>query len=1148
MLKFNCLFEVIKMKFSVPLKLTLLLALVGGTASSISLFVNNEKTYTPVSAAAPDSYYSSCTSSVPATLFSQIRSVVSSRTSTSYDYLYTIYADSDVDDQGYIEDIYSNVTKYKPGVKVCGNYSDEGDCWNREHSIPKSWWGGSTSNQGADPFIVYPSDGKVNGMRSNHSFGIVGTATYSSENNYSKLGSPKSEYSSGAPSVVFEPNDEWKGDLARAVFYACTAYSGSTGWTSGDGSKIFTSSGTYGLTTYAKNLFIKWHLEDPVSNFEANRNDAIYPHTNNRNPYIDHPEWVSTIWGESAWYEGSSEQTAPTSLTMNKSTADIGIGSTLQLRVTANSGASNSVSWSSTTPSVASVDASGLVTAKAEGQTTIVATSTLNSSIKAYCQLTVNDGSVDIEGVSADPISVKVGNTEQIVPVISPSDASPLSYSYQSTNTAVATVSSTGLVTGVEIGSTTITITVTNAKTNTVKSCVINVGVVEQTESNGDYVKVTDTADVEDGNYLIVYETGSVAFDGSLDTLDAVSNTIPVTISDNKITRSDTIDASSFEYNSTEKTLLSSSGYYIGRTANSNGINTSTTEKYQNTITISSGDANITGSGGASIKYNNASGQQRFRYYKSESDQQSVQLYKQGSASNVPVVGVKLDQSEASVILNETLSLTATVLPSDATNKKVTWSSSNTNVAKVTNGVVTGVSGGSATITVATEDGDYKATCVVTVVVPVLVENIIADETELELGVGESTEISINIEPNNATNQSVVWASSNTSVATVDQNGNIEAKAVGTATITVSAQDGSNVKETISVTVTVPRNTIKPLYDLSDDSSYGEFYGLYMGYYEEIKNSTSYYNLFIGSGDYAIMIYQYETMPTYTPYETYLRVSGGTLGIYSNLYEIKNCSSLETITAEQAESLVEPLVLYNVTGTEDGSTNEIKRVASRPVLVSGTVKQIVKGSFTSSGDTEVKVTLENGNDTTIFCKARLNNLEELEEALGTVGNTFTIRGFTSIYNSNFQIVAPTVVKADESYTAELFAQDLLEATNDICSDNGTENNYSALSAVWASLKMNKFSKLNETEIEILLNTVANSGGTDIENAMARYDHICVRYGLENFVGRSTANRTNHYLMEFTQSNYTLIITVSIISTALAVGAYLFLKNRKYSQK
>lgn len=340
-------------------------------------------------------YYNSVNTSSATSLFNSLRTIINAGANIgSYSQLWTSYKTTDVDSSGKIVDIYSNTTSFTPGTDQCGTYRVEGDCYNREHTIPKSWWGGAESNQGADLFIVYPSDGKVNGMRSNYPFGEVSSASYTSNNSYSRLGS--SVYSTSA-SKVFEPNDEWKGDMARVYFYAVTKWSGSSGWTSGEGSTIFTSNAnSFYLTDYAKNLFIKWHLEDPVSGWELSRNSKVYNIQGNRNPYIDHPEYVTQIWGTSDWYEGEvppvTEPDPLENLVMSQTTATIEVGQTLSLSVTPiPSTASKSVTWSSSNSSIASVSSIGVVTAKQAGTVTITATSTTDASISCSCFITINE-------------------------------------------------------------------------------------------------------------------------------------------------------------------------------------------------------------------------------------------------------------------------------------------------------------------------------------------------------------------------------------------------------------------------------------------------------------------------------------------------------------------------------------------------------------------------------------------------------------------------------------------------------------------------------------------------------------------------------------------------------------------------------------
>ncbi|MBR3951523.1 MAG: endonuclease [Bacteroidaceae bacterium] len=209
-------------------------------------------------------------------------------TDPGYDALWGIYETTDRRDDGRVWDMYSNTTDFSFGSDQCGNYGGEGDCYNREHSIPKSWRGGTKYS---DVHIVVPTDGYVNNRRSNYPFGEVGTSSYVSDNSFSKLGTCKT---SGYSGTVFEPNDEYKGDFARIYFYAATRYYSECGGWSGDG---FSNSFPY-LDEWVREMMLRWHELDPVSPKEIERNDAVYASRQaNRNPFVDYPELVYLIFG-----------------------------------------------------------------------------------------------------------------------------------------------------------------------------------------------------------------------------------------------------------------------------------------------------------------------------------------------------------------------------------------------------------------------------------------------------------------------------------------------------------------------------------------------------------------------------------------------------------------------------------------------------------------------------------------------------------------------------------------------------------------------------------------------------------------------------------------------------------------------------------
>ena len=183
----------------------------------------------------------------------------------------------------------------------------------------------------------------------------------------------------------------------------------------------------------------------------------------------------------------------------------------------------------------------------------------------------------------------------------------------------------------------------------------------------------------------------------------------------------------------------------------------------------------------------------------------SRQLEKSNTGQIVGVSGITLNKTALNLTIGASESLVATISPSNATNKDVEWTSSNTNVATVdTTGKVTGVSAGSATITVKTKDGSKVATCNVTVKNPVIsVTGVTLNKTALNLVTGASESLVATISPSNATNKDVEWTSSNTNVATVDTTGKVTGVSSGSATITVKTKDGAKVA-TCNVTVKNP--------------------------------------------------------------------------------------------------------------------------------------------------------------------------------------------------------------------------------------------------------------------------------------------------------------------------------------------------------
>jgi len=170
------------------------------------------------------------------------------------------------------------------------------DGWNKEHVCCQSWLGSGPMQ--SDMFNVYPTDARVNNLRSNYPYGVVSGSSQGISNDpdnhaLGKLGA--SALQGAGSNKVYEPDDKYKGDFARTFFYMVARYRDKT-LNSGNGSAMFTSSPT-DLTSYSLSFLLDWHRNDPVSEKEVDRNQGVYGEQHNRNPFIDYPELVEYIWG-----------------------------------------------------------------------------------------------------------------------------------------------------------------------------------------------------------------------------------------------------------------------------------------------------------------------------------------------------------------------------------------------------------------------------------------------------------------------------------------------------------------------------------------------------------------------------------------------------------------------------------------------------------------------------------------------------------------------------------------------------------------------------------------------------------------------------------------------------------------------------------
>lgn len=365
--------------------------------------------------------------------------------------------------------------------------------------------------------------------------------------------------------------------------------------------------------------------------------------------------------------------------------------------------------------------------------------------------------------------------------------------------------------------------------------------------------------------------------------------------------------------------------------------------------------------------------------------------------------------------------------------------------------------------------------------------------------------------------------------------------AVGKITVTCSCDGFYDATTTITVLADTP-NPIQAIYSMSNGADVDVF-GYYVGFMEGTGPV-------IMDGEYGVVLYDRNAnVSTYVENETILHVTGS-VSIFNGLYEIG--SPLAEKACGNLPNEFTPVV-YSVTGSETAEK------ASRKTTVTGVVKSVTPkttaaADYTWDGSEDVTIVMTvNSTDVTVFCKKAAQTAEIGTAVMDAYSSQdeITFKGFTS-WNNTFQVAMNGVVEPQQDYTAEQFAQDLLDQTDAICTGwtEGT-NNHDALVLVWNDLASNeKYPSLPQAQKDILANADRDPEGTVVEQAMARYDFLTGKYGLTNFINGRTPVSVHVAGYEFANENNgnTMIIIVSVIAavSALSIGALLVIKKRKHN--
>lgn len=274
------------------------------------------------SAKEPAGYYQKCINLSDDALSQAIHEVVGPHKDIGYGGLWTLYKTSDVRPNGKIWDMYST-KEWTYSKEQCGSYTVIGDCYNREHSMPKSWFS-DAAPMVSDAFHIYPTDGKVNGQRSNYPYGECANGTsVAARGDIKPLGKLGACTFAGYNGTVFEPDDQYKGDFARSYFYMVTAYRDKVATWKSD---MLAGNSFPALKSWSIELLLKWHRQDPVSEKELSRNEAVAEAQSNRNPFIDHPELAEYLWGDKKGerWQGSGETKAVINSPADGTTVSLG--------------------------------------------------------------------------------------------------------------------------------------------------------------------------------------------------------------------------------------------------------------------------------------------------------------------------------------------------------------------------------------------------------------------------------------------------------------------------------------------------------------------------------------------------------------------------------------------------------------------------------------------------------------------------------------------------------------------------------------------------------------------------------------------------------------------------------------------------------
>lgn len=1040
----------------------------------------------------PGDYYKNVDLSTQKTFTDTLHNTISANTvDVGYNGLWNAYEKTDMrPGTNYYWDMYSNYN-YNGSSPHTGS-SGEGNFVNREHTVPQSWFNESSPMK-ADLFHVYPTDGYVNNMRSNYPHGDVGDVSKTSQNG-SKLGTASF---SGISGTVFEVIDEYKGDFARSYFYFATRYCDKISDFTNDGKKMFSTSMPYMNTNFI-NQYYEWHIKDPVSDKEINRNEAVYGIQKNRNPYIDHPEWVAYA------FKGIKPEETDDDPVLQS----ISLSGTYQIEFTVDdtfsyAGLIVTANYSSGSPKTVTPTSVSTPDMSTTGEKTITVKYNDGTTEKsATYKITVNAASPDPVKHTTDltlnktTATVSVGETITLVATKTPSDSVD-GVTWSTSDSSVATVSN-GVVTGVKAG----TVTITATSNNIPATCSIEV----KSQSSSD--TVTASIDFTNSNSFDTDDLGNMwSSSGESETgsyFKMKSDTTTIKSSAIEVDTSKTVNVSlNIGYFggkgvSVDVYAVNSTGTVITNTLNFAPTTNDGSTSYEGVLTfnVSSSPVNfIIASKGTSTSNSG----KYVRFYRGSFE------YTEKSTGPISVNNISVVNAPTSIEQNKSIDVSIDVEPNNATDNSVTWNSSNNAIVEISNATNTGArltAKGSvdakATITITANDGSGVSTSFEVTIV----------EKKVLVGITYSGKTTYAVDSSMANNDGhLVYA---------QYSDGTEINVTSSATITGfdSSEEKLN-KITISYTEdNVTKTTTQQLLILEDiNSGDGE------SYYEKVTSTAD-----LNDGKYLIV------------YESGKVAFNGaltTLDAVSNTVATGDIANGKIAATEALDKAAFTYTSSNSSFLGSGG-KYFGHSGSSNGLSSSNTALTANISFANGN-----VVIRDGGNYSL----RFNNDSK----------QMRFRYYSS-GQQDIQIYK--YVQGQSSLSAEqkakIYSASFLEAFT--CDGSGAKAPTFASDITWTSLST-EYSKLDAATKALFENATYTLSGSEVDAtgetniviayAVARYDFVVSKYNWEDFMGRGVSSSRRTPVISISNMDTSTVIISSIAAVGIvAIGGYFFYKKRK----